>query len=86
MNTAMSARNRTRWTAGTIAALASLLTVGGPLMLAEHYAQAGVNGQASGYYATEQTRRNAPLDSGNVRAAAASPQCGTQRSRHGATV
>lgn len=33
------------WLAGVVAAIATLLMVGGPLTLAEHYAQAGVNVQ-----------------------------------------
>lgn len=69
MNTAMSTRNRIQWTAGTIAVLASLLTVGGPLMLAEHYAQTGSSGHGSGYYAAEQTRRSVCRDNGNSRTA-----------------
>ena len=32
-----------QWLAGIVATIATLLVVGGPLTLAEHYAQAGVN-------------------------------------------
>ncbi|MCX7175130.1 MAG: hypothetical protein NT159_14660 [Proteobacteria bacterium] len=36
---------QSHWLAGIVAAIATLLVVGGPLTLAEHYAQAGVNVQ-----------------------------------------
>lgn len=34
-----------QWLAGLVATIATLLVVGGPLTLAEHYAQAGVTVQ-----------------------------------------
>lgn len=35
---------QSHWLAGVVATIATLLVVGGPLTLAEHYAQAGVRG------------------------------------------
>ena len=35
------------WLAGIVATVATLLVVGGPLTLAEHYAQTGVQGDNS---------------------------------------
>ena len=55
MNTAMTTQIRAM--AGTVAVLATLLTMGGSLILAEHYAQTGASRDASGYYAAEQTRQ-----------------------------
>jgi hypothetical protein len=52
-----------------VAALATLLTMGGSLTLAEHYAQTGANQDASGYYATVQTRRIGCPDNGDSRTA-----------------
>lgn len=57
MNTAMTTLIRAM--AGTVAVLATLLTMGGSLILAEHYAQTGASREASGYYAAEQTRQAA---------------------------
>lgn len=62
MNTAMTTSWKTQSIAAMVAALATLLTAGGPLMLAEHYAQTGASSNASGYYASEQTRRIACAD------------------------
>jgi len=53
----MRTSRQTRWAVGVVAALATLLTAGGPLMLAEHYAQSGPSWDASVYHATAQTRR-----------------------------
>lgn len=57
MNTAMTTLIRAM--AGTVAVLATLLTMGGSLILAEHYAQTGASRDASGYHAAEQTRQAA---------------------------
>lgn len=57
MNTLTITGKRAQWIAGIVAVLASLLTVGGPLMLAEHYASTGASADASGYdYAAERSR------------------------------
>lgn len=65
MNTAMT--TRTQWLAGVFAVLATLLTVGGPLALAEHYARSGASGDASGYYANGHARRIVCSDNGIIR-------------------
>ncbi|MFA6311527.1 MAG: hypothetical protein WCV99_06395 [Sterolibacterium sp.] len=67
MNTVMTMSRQTRWTASVVAALATLLTAGGPLMLAEHYAQIGASWNASGYYASAQSRGIACSDQGDSR-------------------
>jgi len=59
MNTVTTTSRQTRSMAGTVAVLATLLTMGGSLILAEHYAQTGASRDASGYYAAEQTRQAA---------------------------
>lgn len=69
MNIAIT--TRTQWLAGMVAMLATLLTVGGPLALAEYYAQSGANGDASGYYANGHARRIVCSDNGNIRTALA---------------
>lgn len=74
MKTVMTTRRQTQWMAGTVAALATLLTVGGQLILAAHYAQTGTSSAASSYYASEQTGRVAYPDNRNYRATAASPR------------
>ena len=74
MKTALTTNRQTRWLAGAIAGLASLFTLGGPLILAEHYAQTGASREASGYYAAEQTRRIGCPDNRNLRTAAVSPR------------
>jgi len=65
MNTVMRTSRQTQWMAGVVAALATLFTAGGPLMLAEHYARTGASWSASGYYASEQTGRIACSDPGD---------------------
>lgn len=78
---AMKTTNRpTQWIAGTVALLATLLTMGGPLILAEHYAQTGASREASSYYATEQTRRIGCPGNGNFRTAVVSPARGAENS------
>lgn len=63
METVIKTSRQTRWTAALVAALATLLTMGGPLTLAEHYARTGADWSASGYYAVGNTRRIAcPAD------------------------
>lgn len=83
MKTMMTASKRTQWIAGTVAVLASLLTVGGPLVLAEHYAQTGAGGDASGYYAVAQARRCACPAGGNSRTAGAAARRNVEHSRDG---
>ena len=52
-----------QWLAGIVATIATVLVVGGPLTLAEHYAQTGADWSASGYYAGGNARRIAcPAD------------------------
>ena len=51
---------QTRWMAGVVAALGTVFTAGGPVMLAEHYASTGASWNASDYYA--QTRSIACVD------------------------
>lgn len=82
MKAAMKTGNRTQWTAATVAVLASLLTIGGPLLLADHYAQTGAGGEASGYYVAEQTRRSACPDNGNSPTAAVSKRADVQGALH----
>jgi hypothetical protein len=62
-----------QWMAGMVAALATLLTMGGSLALAEHYAQTGAGSDASGYHAVVQPRRIGCPDNGNSRTAKVSP-------------
>ncbi|MFA6314307.1 MAG: hypothetical protein WCV99_18930 [Sterolibacterium sp.] len=52
-----------QWLAGIVAAIATLLVVGGPLTLAEHYAQAGVNLQAENSAIAQQAGETARLHS-----------------------
>lgn len=80
MKTVMTVSRQTQWLAGTVAALATLLTMGGPLTLAEYYAQTGANWDASGYYAAQQSRRITCADNGNIRTAVASPRRGAANS------
>lgn len=74
MKTAMPTNRQVQWMAGTAAALATSLTLGGSLTLAEHYARAGASRDASGYHAAEQTRRIGCPGSGSPRSAAVSLQ------------
>ena len=41
METVLKVGKQAQWLAGTAATIATLLFVGGPLMLAEHYARTG---------------------------------------------
>jgi hypothetical protein len=80
MNAALMTGKRTQWTAGTAAVLAGLLTVGGPLLLAEHYAQAGASEDPSGYHVAEQARRGACPDIRNSRTAFVAPRRSVENS------
>lgn len=66
MKTALAVNKSTQWLAGMAAIAATLLTVGGSLTLAEHYAQTGAAGNPDGYAATRMThmatRSNCPAD------------------------
>ena len=73
MNAPMTARKQTQWMAGTVAVLGSLLTVGGQLMLAEHYSQTGASADASGYYVAGRLRVCAYKDIRNSRSVFAQP-------------
>ena len=80
MKTAMMTSRQTQCIAVTVAALAALLTMGGTLILAEHYARTGASQDASGYYAAGQARRIGCADSGNLRTAVVSPRRGAENS------
>jgi hypothetical protein len=80
MRTVMRTSRQTQWIAGTLAALATLITIGGSLTLAEHYARTGASGDASGYYAARQARRIGCADNGNLRTAVVSSQRGAENS------
>lgn len=80
MKTVMTPSRQTQCVAGTVAALATLLTLGGSLTLAEHYARAGASRDASGYYAATQATRIGCADSGNLRTAVVSPRRGAENS------
>jgi hypothetical protein len=68
----MTTSRQMQWMAAMVAALATLLTMGGSLTLAEHYAQTGASQDASGYYAAGQARRVGCSGNRNSRTAAAS--------------
>lgn len=70
MKTLMTTARQAQWIAVTAAALGTMLTLGGSLTLAEHYAQTGARPVASGYYAARQATRIGCPDSGNFRTAA----------------
>jgi hypothetical protein len=80
MKTEMITSRQTQCIAGTVAALATLLTMGGTLTLAEHYARTGASRDASGYYAAKQARRIDCPDKGNVRTAVVSSRRGAENS------
>ena len=80
MNKEMMTNRRTQCIAGVVAALATLLTLGGTLTLATHYAQTGAGRDASGYYAARQARRIDCADNGSIRAAVVSPRRGAENS------
>jgi len=80
MRTAMRTSRQTQWMAGVVAALATSLTMGGSLTLAEHYAQAGASRDASGYYAARHVRRIDCADNGNLHTAVVSPLRGAENS------
>jgi hypothetical protein len=79
MKTQLTATRRIRWVAGTVAVFASLLTIGGPVVLAEHYAQAGTSHNPSGYYA----RRNVCPDNGKTSTAVVSARRSAENFRAG---
>lgn len=54
----MNTRQRAQLLAGTMAIMGCMFSIGGSLLLAEHYAQTGASGGGSGYYAAIQARRN----------------------------
>ena len=80
MKTVITTSRQMQWIAGTFAALATLLTMGGSLTLAQHYAQTGASRDPSGYYATGQVRRIDCPDKGNVLTAVVSPRRGAENS------
>lgn len=80
MKTVTTTSRPMQWLAGTAAALASSLTMGGSLGLAEHYAQTGASLEPSGYYAAERTRRIGCPDKANLRAGLTSPRRGAENS------
>lgn len=80
MKTVMTTSRQTQWMAGMVAALATLLTMGGSLILAEYYAQTGASRDASGYYAAEQAGRIDCPDTGNSRTAVVSPRRAAENS------
>jgi hypothetical protein len=80
MKTVMTTNRQTQWMAGTVAALATLFTIGGSLTLAEHYAQTGASRHASGYYAAGQIRRIGCSDNGNIQTAVTLARCGAENS------
>ena len=76
MKTVMTTSRQMQWMAGMVAALGTLITMGGSLSLAEHYAQTGANRDASGYHAAGQARRVGCSNNGTSRTAAVSPRRG----------
>ena len=76
MKTVVTTSRQTQWMAGMFAAMATLLTMGGSLILAEHYAQTGASRNASGYYAAGQAGRISCSDNGNSRIAVVSRRRG----------
>jgi hypothetical protein len=83
MKTVMTTSRQTQWMAGTVAALATLLTMGGSLTLAEHYAQTGAGRDASGYYAAGQIRRIGCMDNRKAHIAEVSRPRGAETVRRG---
>ena len=57
MKTAMDMNKPTQWFAGMAAMTATLFTVGGPLALADHYAQTGAIKNPDAYLATQMAKR-----------------------------
>lgn len=80
MKSVTTASRQTQWIAFAGAAVATMLTAGGPLILAEHYANSGASWDASGYYAAEQARSNACRGSSKFSAEAVSPRRVTKHS------
>jgi hypothetical protein len=76
----LNTMQRTRLLAGTIAMMGCMLSIGGSLLLAEHYAQAGANGGSSGYHAALQVRRCECPEVRAARTTAASTLCGVANS------
>jgi hypothetical protein len=80
MKTVLTTSRQIQWIAGMVAALATLLTIGGSLTLAEHYAQTGASQDASGYYAAGKARRIGCSEDRNSRTAAVSSRRGAENS------
>lgn len=80
MKTVMTTGRQAQWIAVTVAALGTLLTLGGSLTLAEHYAQTGAGPDASGYYAARQATRIICPDNGNIRTAVIARRRGAENS------
>jgi hypothetical protein len=72
MKTVMTTNRKMQWMAAMVAALATVLTMGGSMTLAAHYAKAGARPDASGYYAAGQARRAGCPGNRNSRTAEAS--------------
>lgn len=68
----LNTRQRTRLLAGTVAMMGCMLSIGGSLLLAEHYAQTGANAGSSGYHAALQVRRSECLEVPTARTGAVS--------------
>lgn len=79
MQTAMRSTRKTQWIAGAVAVIATVLTMGGPLVLAEHYSQTGSSQEESGYHTSQQNGHIAGSDNDKF-GAAALPQSGAQQS------
>ncbi len=61
METTIAVNKPTQWLAGMAAIVATLLTFGGPLALAEHYARTGAALNPAGYSVAQvATRSNCP--------------------------
>lgn len=69
MKTVTRTSRQIKWMAGAVAVLGTVVTMGGSLILAERYAQAGASRDASGYYAAGQIRRIGCFDKRNSRVA-----------------
>lgn len=80
MKSVMTASRQTQWIAVAGALVATMLTAGSPLILAEHYAKSGASWDTSGYYAADQARSNNCRDNSKFSAEVAAPQRGTKNS------
>lgn len=74
MTRTLTPNRQTQWLAGAIAGLASLLTLGGSLILAGHYVQTAANRDASGYDAAQHPGRIGCPDNRDSRAAELAPR------------